>query len=90
MVSEKAERDTENPEIRDMFKALGIIESFSTGIGEAKRALEGTEVFGNSRIIEILNCSETTATKYIKLLYEELKITLLVEGAGKGKYKFIV
>ena len=34
------ERDTENPEIRDMFKALGIIESFGTGIGEAKRSLE--------------------------------------------------
>ena len=33
------ERDTENPEIRDMFKALGIIESFGTGIGEAKRAM---------------------------------------------------
>ncbi len=29
------ERDTENPEIRDMFKALGIIESFGTGMGEA-------------------------------------------------------
>ena len=29
------ERDTESPEIRDMFKALGIIESFGTGIGEA-------------------------------------------------------
>lgn len=37
MVSEKAERDKE---IRNMFKALGIIESFGTGIGEAKRALE--------------------------------------------------
>ncbi len=34
------ERDTENPEIRDMFKDLGIIESFGTGIGEAKRAME--------------------------------------------------
>ena len=34
------ERDTENPEIRDMFKALGIIESFGTGIGEAKRAMK--------------------------------------------------
>lgn len=34
------ERDCENPEIRDMFKALGIIESFGTGIGEAKRAME--------------------------------------------------
>lgn len=37
------ERDTENPEIRDMFKALGIIESFGTGIGEAKRALEANQ-----------------------------------------------
>lgn len=33
------ERDTENPEIRDMFKALGIIESIGTGIGEAKRSM---------------------------------------------------
>jgi len=33
------ERDSENPEIRDMFKALGIIESFGTGIGEAKRLM---------------------------------------------------
>ena len=33
------ERDTEDPEIRDMFKALGIIESFGTGIGEAKRSM---------------------------------------------------
>ena len=33
------ERDTENPEIRDMFKQLGIIESFGTGIGEAKQSM---------------------------------------------------
>lgn len=159
------ERDTENPEIRDMFKALGIIESFGTGIGEAKRALENngspelfykvfdtmdnvtsvvipvceeykaikartkpnkklgiegktqdikqkilgsgysrttkqniiriydevrTEVFGNSRIVEILGCSETTATTYINRMYEELQITVMVEGVGKGKYRFIV
>ncbi len=32
------ERDSINPEIRDMFKSLGIIESYGTGIGEAKRA----------------------------------------------------
>lgn len=34
-----SERDTENPELRDMFKQLGIIESFGTGIGEAKRSM---------------------------------------------------
>ncbi len=34
------ERDSVNPEIRDMFKNLGIIESYGTGVGEAKRACE--------------------------------------------------
>ena len=159
------ERDTENPEIRDMFKALGIIESFGTGIGEAKRSMRengspelyyksfdvndnvtsvvipvnedyyeikhgakpkknvwiesetkdikqkildskyskkikqntlkiyeevGTEVFGNSRVVEILGCSEVTATAYLKRMEKELKITIAVEGMGKGKYKFSV
>lgn len=35
------ERDTVNPELRDMFKALGIIELFGTSIGEAKRSMGG-------------------------------------------------
>ena len=157
------ERDTENPEIRDMFKALGIIESFGTGIGEAKRSMRengspdlfyktfdvndnvtsvvipvneeyyeikngskpkkkvwietetkdfkqkildsgytnkikqnvlklyeeiGTEVFGNSRVVEILGCSEVTATSYLKRMEDELKVIVPVEGMGKGKYKF--
>ena len=157
------ERDTENPEIRDMFKALGIIESFGTGIGEAKRSMRengspdlfykifdvndnvtsvvipvneeyyeikngtkpkkkvwienetkdfkqkilgsgytkkikqnilklyeeiGTEVFGNSRVVNILDCSEVTATSYLKRMEDDLKIIVPVEGMGKGKYKF--
>ena len=159
------ERDTENPEIRDMFKALGIIESFGTGIGEAKRSMIengspalfyktfgvndnvtsvvipvneeyyeikngtktkkkvwienetkdfkqkisdsgytkkikqnilkiyagiGTEVFGNSRVAEILGCSEVTATSYLKRMEHELKIIVPVEGMGKGKFKFSI
>ena len=146
-----------------MFKTLGIIESFGTGIGEAKRALEengspalyykvfditdnvtsvvipvneeymgiknetnprkkigiesetqeikqiirdshyssstkhkliqifeqlGAEVFGNSKIVEVLGCSETTATTYIKRMCDELHIIHAVEGIGKGKYVF--
>ncbi len=157
------ERDTENPEIRDMFKALGIIESFGTGIGEAKRAMKengspklyykdfaenynvtsvvipvneeffeikngskpksslsiehesqvvgetirnakysnqvignlmkiydkvGEEIFGNSKVVEILGCSETTATTYIKILSTELNLIYPVSGHGKGKYIF--
>ena len=159
------ERDTENPEIRDMFKALGIIESFGTGIGEAKRSMRengspelfyktfdvndnvtsvvipvndeyyeikngtkpkekvwienetkdfkrkildseytkkikqnilklydeiGTEVFGNSRVVEVIGCSEVTATSYLKKMENELKIIVPVEGMGKGKYRFSV
>ena len=157
------EHDTENPELRDMFKALGIIESFGTGIGEAKRALSenaspelfykvfdtadsitsvvipvneeylelkqtakakknlgiheqfqdlreriqasgfskttkhnlivlhekiGDEIFGNSWVAEILQCSKTTATTYIEKLYS-VKVIKPVEGQGKGKYRFI-
>ena len=158
------ERDTENPEIRDMFKALGIIESFGTGIGEAKRSLDEngspslyyktfdtmdnltsvvipvneeyaeiknsrnpkknmgiesetleikkiimdskyssgtkrklmqifeqleTEIFGNSKVAEVLECSEGTATSYIKKMYNEMHIIQAVEGSGKGKYVFL-
>ena len=159
------ERDTENPELRDMFKALGIIESFGTGIGEAKRSMRengspdlyykvfdtndnitsvvipvneeyyeirngfkpkkkvwiesetkdfkkkildsdysrpikqnilklhekiGTEVFGNSRIVQLLDCSEVTATTYIKRMDRDLKIIVPVDGMGKGKYRFLI
>ena len=146
-----------------MFKALGIIESFGTGIGEAKRAMRengspelyykdfdenfnvtsvvipvneeyfeikngikpksnlgishesqsvkdtirnanfsnrviknlmriydkaGDDIFGNSKIAEILGCSETTATTYIKILNTELNLIYPVVGHGKGKYIF--
>jgi len=50
----------------------------------------GTEVFGNSRVVEILGCSEVTATSYLKRMEDELKIIVPVEGMGKGKYKFSV
>ena len=50
----------------------------------------GTEIFGNSRVVEILGCSEVTATSYLKRMEDELKIIVPVEGMGKGKYKFFV
>lgn len=48
----------------------------------------GTEVFGNSRVKGILNCSETTASNYLKRMSLELQVIVPVDGAGKGKYKF--
>lgn len=48
----------------------------------------GTEIFGNARIMDILKCSESTATTYIKRMHEELEIIVSVDGQGKGKYRF--
>lgn len=48
----------------------------------------GTEILGNSKIVEVLGCSETTATSYIKKMRDELHIIHAVEGSGKGKYVF--
>lgn len=48
----------------------------------------GTEVLENSKIVEVLGCSETTATSYIKKMCDELHIIHAVEGSGKGKYIF--
>ena len=48
----------------------------------------GMNVFGNSRVVEILGCSEVTATSYLKRMENELKIIVPVEGLGKGKYRF--
>ena len=50
----------------------------------------GTEVFGNSRVVEILDCSDVTATSYLKRMEDELKIIVPVKGMGKGKFKFSV
>ena len=54
------------------------------------REVIGTEVFGNSRIVAVLGCSEVTATSYIKRMHKDLQIAAPVNGMGKGKYRFIV
>ncbi len=56
------ERDSVNPEIRDMFKELGIIESYGTGVGEAKKACLDN---GNKML-------------YYKLFDEKVNITSVV------------
>ena len=41
-------------------------------------------------MVEILGCSEVTATSYLKRMENEMKIIVPVEGMGKGKYKFAI
>ena len=50
-------------------------------------SLQG-EVFGNSRVCEILKCSAPTATAYLRKLHEELGLIVPAAGQGKGKYRF--
>ena len=38
----------------------------------------GSEVFGNSRIVKVLGCSEATATSYIQKMSDELHIIHIV------------
>ena len=68
------ERDRENPEIRDMFKALGISESFGTGIGEAKRTLEENE--SSSLYYKIFDITDnvTSVAILVNEEYMEIKI----------------
>ena len=47
-----------------------------------------SEVFGNALIVQTINCSEVTATSYIKRMIE-LGIITDISGQGKGKYRFI-
>ena len=37
----------------------------------------GTEVFGYSRVVQIMGCSEVTATAYLKRMERELNVYLL-------------
>ena len=85
------ERDSVNPEIRNMFKSLGIIESYGTGVGEAKRACEANgsglihyKVFeDNSDITSVvIPCSE----EYLTLIGEEnfASVCPLKERSGEA------
>ncbi len=67
------ERDATNPEIRDMFKSLGIIESYGTGVGEAKRACKEN---GNGPI-------------YYKLFDDDANITSVLIPCNENYSKLI-
>ena len=60
-----------------MFKALGIIESFGTGIGEAKRAMRE-------------NGSPDLFYKTFDVNDNVTSVVIPVEEMGKGKYKFSI
>lgn len=51
-------------------------------------SIEGNQIFGTREIVEILNCSPSTAREIMSKL-REMKVVCEIKGKGKGKYRFI-
>ncbi len=89
------ERDSINPEIRTMFKNLGIIENYGTGIAEARRAcsLNGSDMiyfkkFDNSINITsvVIPCNQM----YIDIINENiLKEEIEKVGSDQKKWEVV-
>ena len=84
---EKIGIESETQEIKQIIRDLHYSSSTKRKLIPIFERL-GTEVFGNSKIVEVVGCAETTATSYIKRMCDDLHIIHTVEGNGKGKYVF--
>ena len=51
-------------------------------------AIDTSQVFGSSEIVEILDCSSSTAREVIKKL-KDMQTVVVVKGQGKGKVRFL-
>ena len=49
--------------------------------------IDGNQIFGTREIVEILNCSSSTAREIMSKL-REIKVVREIKGKGKGKYRF--
>ena len=49
--------------------------------------IDGNQIFGTREIVEILNCSSSTAREIMSKL-REMKVVCEIKGKGKGKYRF--
>lgn len=50
--------------------------------------IDGNQIFGTREIVEILNCSPSTARELMSKL-REMKVVCKIKGKGKGKYRFV-
>ena len=48
--------------------------------------IDGNQIFGTREIVEILNCSSSTAREIMSKL-REMKVVCEIKGKGKGKYR---
>ena len=79
--------ETESKEIKDKISNSGYSKTIKQNLLRIYEEVR-SEVFGNARIVQTINCSEVTATSYIKRMIE-LGIITDISGQGKGKYRFI-
>ena len=64
--------ETESKEIKDKILNSGYSKTFKQNLLRIYEEVRN-EVFGNSRIVQTINCSEVTATSYIKRMIEFIK-----------------
>jgi len=78
--------------VREVFcsaiQKMNYKEPTPTNLMRVYDAIDTNQVFGSSEIVEILDCSSSTAREVIKKL-KDMQTVVEVKGQGKGKIRFL-
>jgi len=87
---EKSAIDTQKLAIdvlKSAIKEKNYKEPTQRNIVQVYELIDGNQIFGTREIVEILNCSSSTAREIMSKL-REMKVVREIKGKGKGKYRF--
>ncbi len=87
---EKSAIDTQKLAIdvlKSAIKEKNYKEPTQRNIVQVYELIDGNQIFGTREIVEILNCSSSTAREIMSKL-REMKVVCEIKGKGKGKYRF--
>ena len=88
---EKSAIDTQKLAIdalKSAIKEKKYKEPTQRNIFQVYELIDGNQIFGTREIVEILNCSPSTARELMSKL-REMKVVCEIKGKGKGKYRFV-
>ena len=87
---EKSAIDTQKLAIdvlKSAIKEKNYKEPTQRNLVQVYELIDGNQIFGTREIVEILNCSSSTAREIMSKL-REMKVVCEIKGKGKGKYRF--
>ena len=90
LVDEKSAIDTQKLAIdvlKSAIKEKKYKEPTQRNLVHVYELIDGNQIFGTREIVEILNCSSSTAREIMSKL-REMKVVCEIKGKGKGKYRF--